>query len=180
MYAPRWGRIAAVIALLAVAGLAGWYFLVRDGGSGAVPQPGAGPVEASASSLESLQDRVGHPVYWAGPGSGARLEATETTDGRIYVRSLGESGAVGDPNPGLLTIGTYPVENAAGVVEELAEVKGALTSRTPDGTLVVTNENTPTSVYLADPENKLQIEVYDPDPSRAFALATSGQVVPVD
>jgi hypothetical protein len=175
----RWGRIAGVLALVAVAALAGWYFLIRDG-AGSVPQPGAGPVEASASSLESLQDRVGHSVYWAEPTSGTKLEATETSDGRIFVRFLHEDGAIGDPNPGFLTVGTYQVENAARVVEELAAVKGALTSSTPDGRLVVTNRNTPTSVYLADPGENLQVEIYHPDPSRAFELATSGQIVPVD
>ncbi len=177
--APRWGRIAGVLALLAVAGLAGWYFLARDG-SGSVPQAGAGPVEASQSSLESLQDRVGHSVYWTGPAPGTRMEATETTDGRVFVRFLDEDGAIGDPSAGFLTIGTYPVEGAAGVVEELAEVKGALTNRTPDGTLIVTNRNSPTSVYLADPAQDLQIEVYDPDPGRAFELARSGLIVPVE
>ena len=41
------------------------------------------------------------------------------------------------------------------------------------------NRKTPTSVYVAYPGSKVQIEVFDPDPARALRLVTSGHIQPV-
>jgi hypothetical protein len=43
----------------------------------------------------------------------------------------------------------------------------------------VASSSKPQSVYIAFPDKDEQIEVYDPDPKTAFALATSGAVVPI-
>jgi hypothetical protein len=45
---------------------------------------------------------------------------------------------------------------------------------------VVTNENTPNSVYIASKDSDVQVEVYDPDPDRALEIAMSGAVRPVE
>ncbi|HLM31025.1 MAG TPA: hypothetical protein VK326_05135 [Solirubrobacterales bacterium] len=87
--------------------------------------------------------------------------------------------ATSEADETLLTVGTYRVEDAYGVVQRQAEQPGSLTSHTPDGGFVVTNESNLTSVYIAYHAQDLELEVYDPDPKRAFKLATSGEIVPV-
>jgi hypothetical protein len=69
--------------------------------------------------------------------------------------------------------------DAFGATQSLAEESGAVTAKTPDGGLVVTNKSTSQSVYIGYPSTDYQIEVYDPDPKVALRLATSGAVVPV-
>ena len=134
----------------------------------------------SEDDLAALADEVGHPVYWAGPVDGAELEATRTESGQVYVRYLTDGAEVGDETGAFLTVGTYPFPGVQATLEEKADQGGALVNETPDGNLVVTNRNEATSVYIADPDQELQVEVYDPDAARAFELATSGGIVAVD
>lgn len=164
--------IAALIGFLA------WLLLIRDGGS--APESGAGPVASSEADIAALADELGHPVYWAGPEDGAELEITRTGPEQVYVRYLTDGAEPGDPSNAFLSIGTYPFPDAIAELERLAEKKGALTNETPDGGMVVTNEDSASSVYIAYPGEDLQIEVFDPDPARAFLLATSGAIVSVD
>jgi hypothetical protein len=174
-----WPRTGAVVAVALLAAFLVWLLLIRDGG-GSAPAAGAGPVAVSEDDLVALADEVGHPVYWAGPVDGAELEATRTQDGQIYVRYLTDGAEVGDETGAFLTVGTYPFPDVQATLEEKADEAGALVNETPDGNLVVTNRNEPTSVYIADPDQELQVEVYDPDPERAFTLATSGGIVAVE
>ncbi len=180
-YPVSWARVAIAIAVVAAIGFLAWYLLIRDDdGSGSVPQAGEGPVLASEDSLSSLQDELGHPVYWAGPPNGRKLEATLTEDGQVYVRYLAEDAEVGVPDPAFLTVATYPLEDAERTLRALADEKGSGGGETPDGALVVTTRDRPTNVYFAPPGEGLQIEVFDPDPTTAFTLASGGEIVPVD
>ena len=103
-----------------------------------------------------------------GPVDGAELEATRTENGQVYVRYLTDGAEIGDETGAFLTVGTYPFPGVQATLEEQADQGGALVNETPDGNLVVTNRNEATSVYIADPDQELQVEVYDPDPARAF------------
>jgi len=170
-----------VLVVVALVGFLIWLLLIRDGGSGLAPEAGAGPVAASEDDLAALADELGHPVYWAGSQDGAELEVTHTEQGQeVYVRYLTDDAEPGDPGSGFLTVATYPFPDATAALEKLTDEQGALTNETPDGGLVVTNEDNASSVYVAYPEQDLQIEVYDRDPERAFTLATSGAIVPVE
>ena len=171
-------RTGAVIAIALLAAFLVWVLLIRDGG-GTAPAAGAGPVAVSEDDLAALADEVGHPVYWAGPQEGAELEATRTENGQVYVRYLTDGAEVGDEGGDFLTVGTYPFPDVQATLEGQADKAGALVNETPDGNLVVTNRKQASSVYVADPEDELQVEVYDPDPARAFTLATSGDIVAV-
>ena len=174
----RWPRTGAVVAVALLAAFLVWLLLIRDGGGSA---PAAvGPVAVSEDDLAALADEVGHPVYWAGPQDGAELEATRTESGQVYVRYLTDGAPIGDESGEFLTIGTYPFPGVQATLEELADGGGALVNETPDGNLVVTNRDRANSVYIADPGQELQVEVYDPDPERAFTLATSGGIVAVE
>lgn len=159
--------------------LAVWFFLIRGDDSGTAPAAGQGPRFASEEDLKALADELGHPIYWAGPQDDTDTEVTRTGEGQVYVRYLTGGAEPGDPRPDFLTIGTYPVPDATATLEELAEAEGALTAKTPDKGLAVTSTENPFSVYLSDPNGDLQIEVYDPDPERAFKLAKRGKIFPV-
>ena len=76
-------------------------------------------------------------------------------------------------------IGTYPVQNAHGVLEKLAKKSGELSFTAPHNGLGVFSTSRPTNVYVAYPGSNLEIEVFDPSPDRARKLITSGQVKPV-
>lgn len=177
-----WIRVAAVIAVALAAGFLVWLLVIRGSAdvapAAAAPRAGGGPVASSAGELSSLQDELGHPVYWAGEQDG-EIELTLTDDERVYVRYLDGDAEIGDPRPEFLTVGTYPVEGAFESLER-ARKRGSKAAETPDGGLVVTDEASPTSVYIAYPEQDLQVEVYDTDPARALDLAVSGGVRPAD
>ena len=174
----RWPHTGAVVAVALLAAFLIWLLLIRDG-SGSAPAA-VGPVAVSEDDLAALADEVGHPVYWAGPQDGAELEATRTEGGQVYVRYLTDGAPIGDESGEFLTIGTYPFPGVQATLEELADGGGALVNETPDGNLVVTNRDRANSVYIADPGQELQVEVYDPDPERAFTLVTSGGIVAVE
>lgn len=179
-----WLRAGAILALALAAGFLVWLLAVRDHDdepTAAVRAAAAdGPVASSAEGLTALQGELGHPVYWVGEQEGSEIELTRTGDDRVYVRYLVEGAEVGDPRPEFLTVGTYPVQGAFEALEQSSGKPGATTDETPDGGLVVTDGDSPTSVYIAYPDQDLQIEVYDTDPARALGLAVSGDVRPAD
>jgi hypothetical protein len=49
----------------------------------------------------------------------------------------------------------------------------------PGGGLALITPGHPKSVYLAFPRTPVQVEVYDPSPAVARAVALSGRVVPI-
>jgi hypothetical protein len=143
---------------------------------------GSGPSQATAAQaklvtiadLRKLAASVGHAVYWAGAIPGTRLEQTRTNDGRIYIRYLPKAVRAGDPHP-RLTVGTYPVTNAFAAVETISRRSGALRLNVRRG-IAVADPGHPTSVYLAFPGSKYQIEVFDPSAAKSRRLVLSGQI----
>lgn len=172
-------RLGALLAVGALAGFLVWLLVLRDDEEAAVPA-GSGPVATTEEGLASLADDLGHPIYWAGAQEGTTLELDHKKNGDVFLRYLTAGAQPGDQGQTYLTVGTYPFPGAYERLQELGQGEGALPSETPDGGYVLTNEDNPTSVYLAYPDQDLQIEVYDPDPERAFELATSGAITPVE
>jgi hypothetical protein len=180
-YELRGARIGAVIAIALVAAAAVWYFAIRDTDDNDTSAPAGnlvGPVAATRADLIDLSQKLGQPIYWAGNQPGTTdIELTETADGNVYVRYLTGDAAIGAPKPHYLTVGTYPVPNATDALETISAEPGAKVRDVPGGGLAVTNTSSPTSVYLADPnEKKFEIEVFDPDPAHALDLVTSGDI----
>ena len=134
---------------------------------------------ATPQSLRALARASGHPVYWAGPQPKVKYELTQVTDGRIYIRYLPKGVKLGDRRAAYLIVATYPVPNAYKAVRTAAKESGAVTFRTKRGGLAVYNQSAATNVYLAYPGSKYQIEVFDPNPSRARQLVRSGTVRPI-
>jgi hypothetical protein len=106
-------------------------------------------------------------------------EVTETASGYVYVRYLRSGSALGDRRPAFLTVATYPRPNAYADVRAASQRAGAVSFRVAGGALAVYDRAEPTSVYLAHPGARQQIEVYDPDARKARRLVRSGAVQPV-
>jgi hypothetical protein len=178
-------RIGAVVALGAAVAFIVW-LLVRDGddnGSSANTTASTTAqnvvVRATAQSLRTLANTVGHPIYWAGPRRGIKFELTQTADGRIYIRYLPRDVAIGDRRGGYLIVATYPVENAFKAVQTAASESGAHKLTLSSGALAVYNDSSPSNVYFALPGSNYQIEVYDPKAGAARSLVTSGRIKPI-
>ncbi|MGE0068353.1 MAG: hypothetical protein AB7T48_13475 [Solirubrobacterales bacterium] len=138
----------------------------------------SGPYLVGVSELTDLESTLEHEIYWAGERPPARLELTEESGGSVYLRYLPAGVAAGDER-GFLTVGTYPVVDAAAATRRFARGAGARVLRGEGGAILVPNPDSPGSVYLAYPGTDLQVEVYDPEPGRALALIRSGAIRPV-
>lgn len=177
---PR-ARPTAIIALAALVALVVWLVVesVRDDGStsGTPTTETSGPVALSAGGLATLVSAAGETVYWAGERPGVRYELMQSPD-RTYVRYL-PAGTAAGAEAGLLTVGTYPLENAYDVTTGTGDQGAELIDIAGGGVAAVSEEH-PSSVYVAFPDVDYQIEIYDPDAAAARKVATSGsvQVVP--
>jgi hypothetical protein len=178
MYWLREHRTAVgLVALLAAVAIVAFLVLRNDDNGSSEPAATNGPEGISQQGLMDLAMSVDHPVWWAGPRAGSRYELTIADNGNIFIRYLAPNTPVGSRNVASLTIGTYPAAGAN--LDVAAKRPGAKTGKTPDGALVVTNSNSPTSVYIGYPDTDHQVEVFDPNPKEAFSLATSGAIVPI-
>jgi hypothetical protein len=185
---PRWARrpdvrVGAVVAVAIAVAFVVW-LLVRDGDSSSSSGqtqtvPAIAPVAATPDRLRLLSVEIGRPIYWAGPLSNYTYELTRTSQDRIYVRYLPEGVSVGTKRADYTIVGTYPVASAYDVLKALAKKEGETSLEAPNGGIAVYDTSRSTNVYLAYPGSNVQIEVFDPSASRARALVTSGQVVPV-
>ena len=179
---PQWARrpelrIGAVVAVALAIGFVVWLVAIRDGSSGSNVTNGV--TEVSPDRLRTLSVDVGHPIYWAGPAAETTYELTRTPSGRIFVRYIPNGIPIGIANASFTIVGTYPVANAYNVTRQLAKKAGETSFAAPHGGFAVYAQTNSTHIYLAYPNQNLQIEVYDPSPKRARSLIASGQVAPV-
>ena len=175
-------RLAAV-AVVAVLVAVGVWLLVRGGGSSnntatttttASATP-LGPVAATQASLVTFAKALKRPIYWAGPVRGDTYEFTETSSGNIFVRYLPKGVRVGDPRAAFRVVATYPYPGALAALSALAGTKVPLKG----GGLVLPSAGYAKSVHIAYPGIAYEIEVFDPVPGKARAIAVSGQVRPI-
>jgi hypothetical protein len=185
-------RIGAVVALALAIAFVVW-LLVRgnDNSSSTTAKTSTTPARtkpapavhetvraANPQSLRALASASGHPIYWAGKQPKVKYELTQVTDGRIYIRYLPKGVPLRTKHVYPI-VATYPVPNAYKAVRTAAKESGAVTFRAPRGGLAVYNQSAPTNVYLAYPGSKYQVEVFDPNPSRARQLVRSGTIRPI-
>jgi hypothetical protein len=180
MYRLRESRAALVlVVLIAAVAVVAFLVLRSDDNGSSEPKSTGGPESISQQGLVDLANSVDHPVYWAGARPNDKYELTIADTGNIFIRYLSPNTPVGSQSVASLTVGTYPTSNAYANLQKAADKPGAKSDQTPDGGLVVTNSNKPTSVYIAYQGSDHQVEIYDPDPKTALSLATSGAVVPI-
>jgi hypothetical protein len=187
-YQLRGVRIGAVIVVAAVAAFLVWYFAIRDtgndnggGGTTNAAKNVVGPEAATQGDISDLANKNKQPIYWAGnqPNT-SDIELTQNAAGNVYVRYLTGNAPIATPKPAYLTVGTYPFGNSLKAIDVISKKPGAKTYTVANGGTAVQNTNTPTSVYVAYPDEKgYEIEVYDPDPAKALALVKSGDIQPV-
>jgi hypothetical protein len=183
--APRRARparrhlwLAAIVAGAVAAGLAA-FLVLRDGGGAEPGQAAPVSVAVTLAELRVLPEQTGHPVFWAGPRASHTYELTRPTDGNVYVRYLPPGVRPGDERPEFTTIGTYPRPRALESLRRLGRGPAAVMFRVPRGGVAAYGRDRPTSVYVAFPEQDVQVEVYDPSARAARRLARSGQVRPI-
>lgn len=148
-----------------------------------VPAPGAvveprGPEETSKDDLAELSEELGYPIYWAGERESAMYELTVTADGQVFVRYLPPAAEVG-ASSGALTVATYPVADAYRITEQGASGEDSTVVKVPGGGIATFKKGTTTNVYLAYPDEDVQVEVYSPHPEVAPGLVSQGKIVPV-
>lgn len=172
---------AVAIALALVVGAVAW-LAVRDSGEGAEQ---AAPPAGEASLVDeaeygSVPKNAGHVVYWVGPRDGTNLELRTRPEGGVQIRYLDEGLIAGTGPAEMLTIGSYPMQDAEAALDYFAAKPEAIVRRSRDGRRVVFSKQVPTSVYFASSDNSVEVEVYDPSPQRALALALSDRVRPME
>ena len=184
-------RVGAVIALAAAVAFVGW-LVVRHNDS-STPSAGstsaATPttsaldrlvvVPATVRSLKTVAALLNRPIYWLGPRARTTYELTQTPDGKIYIRYLPPGVKIGDRSGEYPLVGTYPVQNGYKAVQTAGQQPGAHTFAIPRGGLAVVNDAAPTNVYFAFRGTNEQIEVFDPNPTRARRLVETGAVRPI-
>jgi hypothetical protein len=173
-------RVGAVIAVALAIGIVVWLVAIRGGGSNSSKNNSAtiAPSAASADRLRELANDSGHPVYWIGPAANTTYELTKTASGRIFIRYLTNGAAIGTQTS-YTFIGTYPFPDPYGTLQQLAKQPTDVSFPAPADGLAVYAKDRPTNIYLAYPGSKVEIEVFDPSPSRARSLIREGRIAPV-
>jgi hypothetical protein len=178
-----WMWAAAIVVLLVAAAIAVW--AIAGGGSGTTRSSTQTvaeiqPVGLSAAGLLTLTRTLSHvhgqPIYWAGPEAHYLYELRRNTNGNVYIRYLPPKAKVGSPAPAYLAVATYPFTGAYAALQKVA---GSNAISIPGGGIAFVDATDPKSVHLAFPNSNYQVEVYDPSPARARAVATSGRIRPV-
>jgi hypothetical protein len=174
--------VLLVLVIFLVAAVVVW---IADGSGGeggeaetAEAPPGA-PRIVSAAELGEAAAAGEAPIYWVGPRSGAELELSEYGKSRAYVRYLTGGAEAGDPKPSFLAIGAYVLPRSYAGLKANAKRSGAKLRKAPHGFRAWQDPASPTSVYLAKPGGEFQVEVYDPSPKEALAIALSPELKPV-
>ena len=135
------------------------------------------PTAATRADLRTFAQRVGHPIYWAGPKPGYTYELSSTSNGGVFIRYLPPGVRVGDPRARYVTVATYPFPGALAAVTKTANRAARI--NLDRGGIGVVDAAYPKSIHLAYPGSDYQIEVYDPSPSAARKLVASGAISPV-
>ena len=180
---PAFDRSGGALVTRLLAVLAALVVIAGCGGGESTPTTTTGtraePVKASPDALRKVAAVVGHPVFWVTDQTPATYELTQTAGGRIYIRYLPQDVGLGDPRPSFLTVGTYPQSDAFAAVQRAAKRPGAVVTGLDGGGLMVSQRDTPTSVFFATPTSSVLVEVFDPTANRAATLITTGAVQPI-
>jgi len=182
-------RIGAVIALAAAVAFVAWLVVRNNDSSSQSADTTSAPtstaairpvvIGATAQSLRTLAAIGDRPIYWLGPRARTKYELTQTSDGKVYIRYLPPGVKVGDRAGEYPLVGTYPVQNGYQRVQAAGREPGAHMFAVRGGGLAVVNDAAPTNVYVAYPGQDQQIEVFDPNPTRARRLVATGAVRPI-
>jgi hypothetical protein len=170
--------VGILIGVALIAAALVWAFAIS--GSGHKSSSNASkPTAATVSGIQQLAGTLRHPIYWAGEKSGYTYELTHTKSDNVYVRYLPKGVQVGDQRADFLTVGTYPSTNPIASISAALKRKGTSRFVVPGGGVAVQYAAHPTSVYVAYPGSHVLIEIFEPAPAQARAVARSGAIRPL-
>jgi hypothetical protein len=130
-----------------------------------------GEVAMSAPELEGLVKKKNLEIYWAGPRPGYAYTVDTSNKGTHLLRYIKLKVKPSDVVSNSRVIATYKSKNAFADSVAAAERPENTGFRNPDGSVVFYQTAKNTSVYLAFPKKKVQIEIYDPIVGQALSLA---------
>ena len=137
-------------------------------------------VALSAGELRAAVADTGQTIYWVGPEENAMYTLENFGDTSIFIRYLPEGKGADDTREIYLVIATYFVNNAYEAIRAAGEEQDSVGLISPDGAAIYYSKKSPTNVYMAFPNQSIQIEIFDPTPGRAIELATTdGAIQPV-
>ena len=134
------------------------------------------PTIASTQDLRSFAASVGHPVFWVGELPNLKLELTETSDKKVWVRYLPPGVNAGDKRAVYLTVATYPQQGAFANLEKASKKRGAIGGDVPGGGRSLYWRKNPGSVYVAYPVTDYLVELYSPSGQQARKLVQAGSI----
>ena len=173
-------RLTISLLVLIAVGVLVWLLFIKDDGddSGGAPAAQKTVTNYSASELPGAVNSVGNPVYWLGPEAGDQYELTVIGDGRTYVRYLPE-GVPAESGEAFRTVGSYAFQDPVKELERLGRRPGNHTFTVPGGGVGVSPGSPSAHVYVAFPDQNVEIEVFDPDPGDAEQSVKRGDLIPI-
>jgi hypothetical protein len=130
-----------------------------------------GDVAMTASELEEIVKKENLEIYWAGPRPGYSYTVDTSNKGASLLRYIKLNAKPSDVVSNSRVIATYKSKNAFADSVAAAARPENTGFRNPDGSVVFYETAKKTSVYLAFPKKKVQIEIYDPIVGQALSLA---------
>ena len=139
----------------------------------------SGGVALTEPELKDVVQQLKTSVYWAGPLAGAKYTINASTPGQIYVRYLPDGNGVNDLSPKYRVIGTYAEKDAYTSTLAAGNEANGVSFTTPEGIVVHYNKSAQSNVYVAFQGRDFQIEVFDPSPKTALAIASAANSIRV-
>jgi hypothetical protein len=174
-------RIAILVVVAAIVGVGLWLALSHNSkhkpGNGGNNTTAIGPKSLTRSQLSAESGKLGVPIYWIGPKKGYRYEFSRTKKGYLFVRYLPKGVGVGRREGHLLIVGTYPWSHPYAALKKVSH--GRVVSG-PNGSIIIpARPGDAKNVLVAWPHGRYEVEVYEPKPGKASAIAGSGNLTPI-
>lgn len=175
-------RARGVIAFLGLvaAALLAWLLFVKDDGDDSSDTAAVRKTVTnySVADLPGAVGSVEGPVYWLGPEPGDEYELTLISDGRTYIRYLPQ-GVPAESGEAFTTVGSYAFQDPVAELERLGKRPGNHTFTVPGGGVGMSPGSPSANVYVAFPDQDVEIEVFDPDPGDAEKSVKRGELSPI-
>lgn len=133
----------------------------------------SGGVCLSEGELRKLVKEQKITAYWAGPVADATYSINTSNSGQVFVRYVLKDQNCDSNSNEFRVIATYALAGAFDSTKAAGSQSNGVSLGNSDGSVVYFNKDVPTNVYLAFPSLDYQIEIYDPDPKEAVAMATT-------
>lgn len=121
-----------------------------------------------------------NPVYWLGARPGTENYRLRTSDdGDANIEYLPGGAGAGSPSAEAVTVGTYPLPEAALALRRAEAPAEGLTVSVGDGYEVLSGLDSDSAYVVLESEPDLQVEVYSPKQGEAVELVGSGALTAV-